>query len=96
MFSDGLSTVNTVTATSGRGVGMMAMRSSCEALGGTVTVDSELGRGTEFRLSFPVEAMAPYTTELLRQHEIDTIRLYGFVNDGTPVESPDAPVAFSR
>lgn len=74
LFADGLSTAQTVTSTSGRGIGMAAVKSSCEALGGRITVDSQPGRGTEIRFDFPVEAMAPAATEMLLLHQINEIR----------------------
>lgn len=74
LFCDGLSTAATVTATSGRGIGMMAVKSSCERLGGKITVDSQSLVGTTIRFRFPVQAMAPHTTGLLRQNEFDAIQ----------------------
>lgn len=65
LFTDGVSTAIEVTSTSGRGVGMAAVRAECEALGGTIEVRSETGQGTEFRFSFPSEIMAPDTYQLL-------------------------------
>jgi len=54
LFSDGVSSRTLVTATSGRGVGLGAARDACERIGGYVTVETELGRGTLFRFHFPV------------------------------------------
>jgi two-component system chemotaxis sensor kinase CheA len=53
LLADGVSTVETVTQTSGRGVGMAAVEAACRALGGTLDVDSEPGRGARFRFAFP-------------------------------------------
>src|SRR5690606_24081299 len=53
LLADGVSTAETVTPTSGRGVGMAAVEAACRALGGTVSVESEPGRGTRFRFDFP-------------------------------------------
>lgn len=53
LFSDGLSTRGTVTATSGRGVGMAAVREALEAANGSIEVESVRGQGTTFRLSVP-------------------------------------------
>jgi hypothetical protein len=41
-----------VTETSGRGVGLAALREVCTELGGTIQVDSERGRGTRFQFRF--------------------------------------------
>ena len=53
VFLPGVSTKTVVTELSGRGVGMVAVRDACEALGGRVTVESEPGRGTRVSFFFP-------------------------------------------
>ncbi|CAN0200104.1 unnamed protein product, partial [Phaeothamnion confervicola] len=72
LFLDGLSTAEAVTDLSGRGVGMAAVRTACAELDGRVEVDSERGRGTTVRFSFPLAAMAPATVALLGRHGIAT------------------------
>ena len=54
IFEPGFSTAATVSAVSGRGVGMDAVRSSIDALGGSVDVSSTLGQGTCVTLRLPV------------------------------------------
>jgi two-component system chemotaxis sensor kinase CheA len=54
VFLPGLSTSETVTELSGRGVGMDVVRSGLERIGGTVDVTSDPGRGTTFRLRVPL------------------------------------------
>lgn len=54
IFAPGFSTAAEVTDLSGRGVGMDAVRSAVERLGGQVGVRSERGRGTTIRLSLPL------------------------------------------
>lgn len=54
IFLPGFSTAATVTAISGRGVGMDVVRSSIQRVGGTVEVHSEQGRGTTLRLRMPL------------------------------------------
>jgi two-component system chemotaxis sensor kinase CheA len=49
----GLSSKDTVTEMSGRGMGMCAVAGACEALGGTVRVTSHRGRGTRIEFAFP-------------------------------------------
>lgn len=56
LFSDGLSTRDAVTETSGRGVGLAALRSACEAAGARIDVQSLAGRGTTFVLQVPAAA----------------------------------------
>lgn len=53
LFSDGISTRETASEISGRGVGMAVVRVTCSALGGTISIRSEPGRGTTFRIEIP-------------------------------------------
>ncbi len=53
LFADGLSTKDAITEVSGRGVGMAAVRSTVESLGGRIEVRSKSGEGTSFRFLFP-------------------------------------------
>lgn len=53
LFADGVTTREEVTTTSGRGVGLSAMREVVESLGGTAEVQSQPGRGTTFRFRLP-------------------------------------------
>jgi two-component system chemotaxis sensor kinase CheA len=53
MFLSGISSKSEVSELSGRGVGMAAVAEACEDLGGTISVDSESGKGTIIRFSFP-------------------------------------------
>jgi two-component system, chemotaxis family, sensor kinase CheA len=53
LFSAGLTTAQTVTEISGRGVGLTAVRDVCRSLGATIAVESEGGRGTRFVFRFP-------------------------------------------
>jgi HPt (histidine-containing phosphotransfer) domain-containing protein len=53
IFTDGLSTATSVTETSGRGVGMSALRDAIAALGGTIEIESALGIGARVRCRFP-------------------------------------------
>ena len=50
----GFSTTDSVTSVSGRGVGLDVAMSKIRALGGTIEVQSEAGRGTTFVLRLPV------------------------------------------
>jgi two-component system chemotaxis sensor kinase CheA len=52
MFSEGLSTADAVSATSGRGMGAAAAREATIALGGRIVVQSEEGQGTRFEFRF--------------------------------------------
>ena len=54
LFLPGFSMAEVVTKVSGRGVGMDVVRTKVEAIGGTVEVDSVVGRGTTWRLRIPL------------------------------------------
>lgn len=54
IFSSGFSTTDVVTDISGRGVGMDVVKSNIEALKGTIDIESQVGRGTKFRMKFPL------------------------------------------
>jgi two-component system chemotaxis sensor kinase CheA len=56
VFRAGISTAETVSEVSGRGVGMDAVRATIEGLGGTVHLRSERGHGTTTTLSVPIAA----------------------------------------
>jgi two-component system, chemotaxis family, sensor kinase CheA len=53
IFAAGVSSRTEVSDISGRGVGMSAVAESCEALGGTIEVESWDGQGTRIRFNFP-------------------------------------------
>ncbi len=54
IFHSGLSTASTVTEVSGRGIGLAVVRENVASLGGEVTVSTQPGKGTTFRLLLPV------------------------------------------
>jgi chemotaxis protein histidine kinase CheA len=54
IFEPGFSTRSEVTDVSGRGVGMDVVRVAADTLGGSVRVQSELGRGTSVILDLPL------------------------------------------
>ena len=53
VFAPGLSTASSVTDVSGRGVGMDAVRTAIESLGGRVAINSVLRQGTMVRFTLP-------------------------------------------
>ena len=67
IFAPGLSTADEVTEISGRGVGLDVVKSSLEALKGTVELESVPGRGTTFRLLVPL-TLASIRALLFRVH----------------------------
>ncbi len=87
IFAPGFSTASEVTDLSGRGVGMDAVRSAVERLGGQASVRSSQGQGTTIRLSLPL------TVVLTRVMAVRIGReLYGIPLDGV-VETASVPVS---
>jgi two-component system chemotaxis sensor kinase CheA len=57
LFADELTTKAEVTQTSGRGVGLAALRETCARLGGRVEIETEPGAGTRLRVRFPAKSV---------------------------------------
>lgn len=54
IFAPGFSTAEKVTSISGRGVGMDVVKRNIEKLRGKIEIDTEVGRGTTFRIKLPL------------------------------------------
>jgi two-component system chemotaxis sensor kinase CheA len=54
IFRPGFSMAERVTQVSGRGVGMDVVKTNIEKLGGTVTIDTQVGVGTAFTIKLPL------------------------------------------
>ena len=54
LFLPGFSTASAVTEVSGRGVGLDVVHQTMRDLGGSVRIESEVGRGTTFVMSLPI------------------------------------------
>ncbi len=54
IFEPGLSTADSVSAVSGRGVGMDVVRANIERVGGSIDVVSKPGEGAQFHLKLPL------------------------------------------
>lgn len=54
LFASGFSTAEKITDVSGRGVGLDVVRNTFESLGGIVTVNSVLGKGSIFSIQLPL------------------------------------------
>jgi two-component system chemotaxis sensor kinase CheA len=54
IFAPGFSTKEQVTDISGRGVGMDVVRTNIEAMQGQILIDSEVGKGTTFKILLPL------------------------------------------
>ncbi|MEK7690786.1 MAG: ATP-binding protein, partial [Bdellovibrionota bacterium] len=53
LFDPGFSTAAKVTAYSGRGAGLDAVKAAAKALGGDIRVTSVVGKGTRFTIRVP-------------------------------------------
>lgn len=65
VFKSGISTSPMITEVSGRGLGLAIVREKVEKVGGTVSVESQLGIATTFRLTLPL-ALARFRGILVR------------------------------
>lgn len=54
IFAPGFSTADAVSELAGRGVGMDVVRAETVALGGRITLSTEMGRGTSFTVHLPL------------------------------------------
>ncbi|MBK1963459.1 hybrid sensor histidine kinase/response regulator [Campylobacter novaezeelandiae] len=54
IFKPGFSTAAKVTNVSGRGVGMDVVKTNIEKLNGVIEIDSEVGKGSTFKLKIPL------------------------------------------
>jgi two-component system chemotaxis sensor kinase CheA len=58
LFSDGFSTRDEVSETSGRGVGLAVLHAVATSSGGGVTITSERNRGTSVQFRFPLDQLS--------------------------------------
>lgn len=54
IFNAGLSTAEKITSISGRGVGMDVVKSNIEKIGGSIDINSTLGKGATFTVKIPL------------------------------------------
>ncbi|MBF0406097.1 MAG: chemotaxis protein CheW [Candidatus Riflebacteria bacterium] len=54
IFLPGLSTAEKISDVSGRGVGMDVVKTNLDRLGGKIEIESEIGRGSLFRIKLPL------------------------------------------
>ena len=71
----GFSTADTITHTSGRGVGMDVVKKNIEKLNGNLEIDSRPGKGTKIRIKIPL-TLAIFSALLVRvEDELYTVPL---------------------
>jgi two-component system chemotaxis sensor kinase CheA len=68
IFKSGVSTSPMITEISGRGLGLAIVREKAEKIGGTVSVETQAGVGTTFRLTLPL-TLARFRGILVRAGE---------------------------
>lgn len=69
IFEPGFSTAQQVTQVSGRGIGMDVVRQSVESVGGRISISSQPGLGSAFKLKLPLTlAIAPALIVTSRGH----------------------------
>jgi two-component system chemotaxis sensor kinase CheA len=54
LFTPGFSTSDKVTDISGRGVGLDAVKNKVESIGGRLSIESEVGKGTTIKVKLPI------------------------------------------
>ncbi len=64
LFASGVTTLDVVTETSGRGVGLAAVWHETVKLGGTVVVTGEACKGTQFVFRVPLSRVSPMATKV--------------------------------
>jgi two-component system chemotaxis sensor kinase CheA len=80
IFLPALSTAETVTSISGRGVGMDVVKTNVEKIGGSVDLSSTLGEGTTIRIKIPLTlAIIPGLVVTLRAPDGDSAAEERFV-----------------
>lgn len=76
IFADGFSGAKSVNELAGRGVGLSAVRAELEKLGGSVVVNTTLGKGTEFQFFLPrtqMEECEPYSVRQLAKPLVSAV-----------------------
>lgn len=102
----GVSSADTVTDTSGRGVGMDVVKDAVEGLGGSLEIDSTPGKGTRLTMELPrttsiIKALLiavcgePFLLPLSRIEkvmEVEAFHLYGATYNTNGMEVPIIPL----
>ena len=84
IFRPGFSTAAVVSDVSGRGVGMDVVKRNIEALNGSVSIKSEAGRGTRFRIKLPLTMAILDGLSVSIDHEVYILPLLSVVESFRP------------
>ncbi len=79
VFMPNLSTAEQVTDVSGRGVGMDVVQTNVKQLGGTVSVESQVGQGTTFSITLPLTLAILQTMLVALGDDVYAIPLTGVI-----------------
>jgi CheY-like chemotaxis protein/signal transduction histidine kinase len=86
IFLDQVSTADSITEISGRGVGMAALKSEVDRLQGSITVSSKLGEGTKIEIFIPYPPVLAQVANpqraprvLICEEENTLLEMYGIV-----------------
>lgn len=101
IFEPGFSTKEQATELSGRGVGMDVVKSTVEGLNGTVSIESEKGKGTKVTIRLPltlaiIEALLITVNEQVYAIPIANIDTTQKISDGELKEVQDREVFMLR
>lgn len=69
VFTPGFSTARALTEVSGRGVGMDAVKTAVQKLGGRILIESEPARGTTMRITLPLSLTLTKVMVVVSGHE---------------------------
>jgi two-component system chemotaxis sensor kinase CheA len=70
IFAAGFSTAEVISDLSGRGVGMDVVRTAVEKVNGTISLESEKGKGTRIRLSLPLSMAVTNVMIIESDHQL--------------------------
>ena len=96
VFAPGFSTASRITAVSGRGVGMDAVRTAVKRLGGQVELASEPGKGTTVRFMLPYSVIVSQVMTVRAGEQVFGIPLEAIVETVRVPASRIAPVGSAQ
>jgi two-component system chemotaxis sensor kinase CheA len=95
IFHSGVSTSPMITDLSGRGLGLAIVREKVEKLGGSISVETDQGRGTSFRLMLPL-TLAAFRGVVVRAEEALFVFPSSYVERAVRVRKGDIQTVENR